>query len=123
MAFMPQVPSVRRCARRHIDAFFHFVQLLLIVPLAIIDLRWSTTATMHRDQQRSTTGRLVAEGLDEEGHCFIAHYDLARFDFLGPLALELRLAGLPKQSLCDLGVGFAEWLFGEGLIGYCPAIV
>ena len=94
----PHVPIIIGGTRCEIDAVLRSIELLLIFPLAVVDLGRSIAASMQGDEEAVTIGRFGAESGVPEGHDFAA---------------DDEVLVLPSLAIACLGVG--KPLGGKGL--------
>ena len=87
---MPHVPCVGRRAGRDVDPFLRLIETDLVLPLLGVDAGGRLTAAVHRDPQRASVRRGVAEGFLQPWHRLVAVGDRLGGEFRLALFLLLR---------------------------------
>ena len=59
MCLMPKIPRIGRCSRGEINTFLGLIELLLVLPLLIVDPSWRTATPVKRDIETATGFRFV----------------------------------------------------------------
>ncbi len=97
MRLVPEVPIVRRPARRHADALGELIEVDLVLPLLVVDLRRHAAAAVQRNPQAVPAHRFFAKNLLLKPKRLVAQSDRPLARLGATFFLETRAQVRPQK--------------------------